>query len=266
VLLGIGMGLFTPPNNSAIMGSAPKEKLGVAGGVLNMTRSLGLIFGVNISGVIFTSLEHRYLMEKGYTNVQHIFSNSGIPVPIKDNAFMHGFLMVIMVLLVINVLSAFLSAAGRAKKVAIIDHEASGTVVISSGFFNGFSQEAKGLALFVMLLLFTGFVGAIASSRLRSEGPLMPETVQTSAIYADKCPPGQGQALQDAKKLALAYYATKYHDTDVSVDVRPIGHHMEADISKNGVLIKELTLRGNTITEHRSGVRDWVFELLNNVS
>jgi hypothetical protein len=179
---------------------------------------------------------------------------------------MHGFLMVIMVLLVINVLSAFLSAAGRAIKVAIIDHEASGTVVISSGFFNGFSQEAKGLALFVMLLLFTGFVGAIASSRLRSEGPLMPETVQTSAIYADKCPPGQGQALQDAKKLALAYYATKYHDTDVSVDVRPIGHHMEADISKNGVLIKELTLRGNTITEHRSGVRDWVFELLNNVS
>jgi EmrB/QacA subfamily drug resistance transporter len=120
VLLGIGMGLFTPPNNSAIMGSAPKEKLGVAGGVLNMMRSLGLIFGVDISGVIFTSLEHRYLMEKGYTNVQHIFSNSGIPVSVKDNAFMHGFLIVIGVLLTLNLLSAFFSATNKAE----IDAEA----------------------------------------------------------------------------------------------------------------------------------------------
>jgi hypothetical protein len=206
------------------------------------------------------------LTEKGYTNVHHVFSNSGIPVPVKDSAFMHGFLMVIMVLLVINVLSAFLSAAGRGRRVAIIDHEASGTVVISSGFFNGFSQETKGLALFIMLLLFTGFIGAFASSRLRSEGPLLPETVQTSTVYTEKCSPGQGQAILDAKKLALSYYAKKYNDTAISVDVRPVGNHMEADISKDGVLIKELTLRGNTITEHRSGVRDWVFELLNNVS
>ena len=135
VFLGIGMGLFTPSNNSAIMGSAPQDKLGVAGGVLNMTRSLGLIFGVNISGVIFTTLEHGYLTEKGYPNAQHVFSNSTIPMPVKANAFMHGFLVVIGVLLAINVLSAFLSAAGRVKTAAIIDHEATGTVVISSGFF-----------------------------------------------------------------------------------------------------------------------------------
>ncbi len=113
ILLGIGMGLFTPPNNSAIMGSAPKEKLGVAGGVLNMMRSLGLIFGVDISGVIFTSLEHRYLTDKGYTNVQHVFSNNNIPVPVKDSAFMHGFLVVIGVLLSLNLLSALFSAANK---------------------------------------------------------------------------------------------------------------------------------------------------------
>jgi hypothetical protein len=83
-------------------------------------RSLGLIFGVDISGVIFTSLEHRYLMEKGYTNVQHIFSNSGIPVSVKDNAFMHGFLIVIGVLLTLNLLSAFFSATNKAE----IDAEA----------------------------------------------------------------------------------------------------------------------------------------------
>jgi EmrB/QacA subfamily drug resistance transporter len=51
-LLGIGLGLFTPPNNSAIMGSAPANRLGVAGGILNMTRSLGTSLGVAATGAV----------------------------------------------------------------------------------------------------------------------------------------------------------------------------------------------------------------------
>ena len=39
--LGIGMGLFQSPNNSAIMGSVPAENSGVAGGLLSLTRVLG---------------------------------------------------------------------------------------------------------------------------------------------------------------------------------------------------------------------------------
>jgi EmrB/QacA subfamily drug resistance transporter len=118
VLLGVGMGMFTPPNNSAIMGAAPREKLGLAGGVLNMMRSLGLIFGVDISGVIFTTLEHKYLADKGYANVQHIFQNSSIPLATKDHAFMRGFIVVIGVLMVINVIAAFLSTAKRESRQA----------------------------------------------------------------------------------------------------------------------------------------------------
>ncbi len=48
--LGGGLGLFTPANNSAIMGSAPLGRLGVAGGVLNMMRSLGTSLGVAFAG------------------------------------------------------------------------------------------------------------------------------------------------------------------------------------------------------------------------
>ncbi|MCL5023775.1 MAG: MFS transporter [Nitrospirae bacterium] len=118
ILLGVGMGLFTPPNNSAIMGAAPKEKLGVAGGILNMMRSLGLIFGVDISGVIFTTLEHKYLADKGYANVQHIFHDSRIPLAMKDHAFMRGFLVVIGVLMVLNVVAAFLSTAKKERGAA----------------------------------------------------------------------------------------------------------------------------------------------------
>jgi MFS family permease len=51
-LLGVGLGLFTPPNNSAIMGTAPSNRLGVAGGILNMTRSLGTSLGIALTGAL----------------------------------------------------------------------------------------------------------------------------------------------------------------------------------------------------------------------
>lgn len=54
-VLGLGLGLFTPPNNSAIMGSAPSHRLGIAGGILNMTRSLGTSLGVAATGLVLSS-------------------------------------------------------------------------------------------------------------------------------------------------------------------------------------------------------------------
>lgn len=52
-LVGVGLGLFTPPNNAAIMGSAPREQSGVASGVLNMTRGLGTSLGLALTGLVF---------------------------------------------------------------------------------------------------------------------------------------------------------------------------------------------------------------------
>jgi EmrB/QacA subfamily drug resistance transporter len=52
-LVGIGMGTFTPPNNSSVMGSAPSERLGVAGGILNMARTLGMGVGVTFGGMFY---------------------------------------------------------------------------------------------------------------------------------------------------------------------------------------------------------------------
>ena len=119
ILLGMGMGFFTPPNNSAIMGAAPKDKLSVAGALLNMMRSLGLIFGVDISGLIFSGLEHKYVAERGYGSMPHIF-RSNMPVPVKVNAFMKGFLVVLMTLIALNLFSAVLSVMRNEK----IDKEA----------------------------------------------------------------------------------------------------------------------------------------------
>ncbi len=55
-MMGFGMGLFTAPNNSTIMGMSPPGKLSLVGGFLNMMRSLGLIFGVSISTFLLESV------------------------------------------------------------------------------------------------------------------------------------------------------------------------------------------------------------------
>jgi MFS family permease len=52
VLLGAGVGFFTPANNSAIMASAPAHRRGVAAGLLNMTRGLGTSLGVAGTGAV----------------------------------------------------------------------------------------------------------------------------------------------------------------------------------------------------------------------
>lgn len=54
--LGLGMGMFQSPNNSAIMGSAPRERLGVASGLMSLSRTLGSTTGVPLMGTLFTTL------------------------------------------------------------------------------------------------------------------------------------------------------------------------------------------------------------------
>ncbi|WP_274433792.1 MFS transporter [Alicyclobacillus sp. ALC3] len=51
--IGAGLGFFTPPNNSSVMGSAPKSSLGVVGGLLNMSRTMGMSIGVTLGGLSY---------------------------------------------------------------------------------------------------------------------------------------------------------------------------------------------------------------------
>ena len=47
---GAGVGIFQSPNNSAIMGSVPREKLGIASGLLAITRNMGQTTGIALLG------------------------------------------------------------------------------------------------------------------------------------------------------------------------------------------------------------------------
>jgi EmrB/QacA subfamily drug resistance transporter len=55
IVVGIGIGLFQTPNNSAIMGAVPRNKSGVASGMLATMRNIGMVLGVAISGAVFSS-------------------------------------------------------------------------------------------------------------------------------------------------------------------------------------------------------------------
>jgi EmrB/QacA subfamily drug resistance transporter len=53
--IGIGMGVFQSPNNSAIMGAVTRERLGIASGLLSVTRVLGQTTGIAVLGALWAS-------------------------------------------------------------------------------------------------------------------------------------------------------------------------------------------------------------------
>lgn len=53
--VGLGMGIFQSPNNSAIMGVAPKGRLGIVSGMLAVNRTLGQTTGIAILGAIWAA-------------------------------------------------------------------------------------------------------------------------------------------------------------------------------------------------------------------
>jgi EmrB/QacA subfamily drug resistance transporter len=54
-LAGLGTGMFISPNTSALMGDAPRNRQGIAAGVLAISRNVGMVLGVGIAGAILTS-------------------------------------------------------------------------------------------------------------------------------------------------------------------------------------------------------------------
>jgi EmrB/QacA subfamily drug resistance transporter len=52
VVFGVGTGVFQSPNNSAVMGSSPREHLGVVSSLLGTTRTVGMTLGVAAAGAV----------------------------------------------------------------------------------------------------------------------------------------------------------------------------------------------------------------------
>jgi EmrB/QacA subfamily drug resistance transporter len=105
----LGVGMFQSPNNSAIMGAAPKERLGIASGLLSFSRILGQMVGVPLVGALFSLVTMK--------NAPLALNFDVINAPLEALVFgMQTTFRVIAVLLIASVVAAaFLSWQSRQK-------------------------------------------------------------------------------------------------------------------------------------------------------
>ena len=71
--VGFGTGCFVVPNNSTLMGSAPKNRQGIAAGVMATARYIGMILGVGISGAIFTTFIRVHTQAAFFSGIHYSF-------------------------------------------------------------------------------------------------------------------------------------------------------------------------------------------------
>jgi MFS family permease len=62
-LVGVGTAIFLAPNNSAIVGSVPKEMLALASGVAITTRQVGSSSGIAIAGALYGSYQSYHIIQ-----------------------------------------------------------------------------------------------------------------------------------------------------------------------------------------------------------
>ena len=60
LLAGIGSSIFLPPNNSVVMGSVPRERLGMASAVIPVVRHVGMSLGITLIGTLYSIRENAH--------------------------------------------------------------------------------------------------------------------------------------------------------------------------------------------------------------
>ena len=55
ILLGVGTAVFNSPNNSSVLGSVPRNKLGLTGGMMSSIRNIGMMTGTAVAASLFAA-------------------------------------------------------------------------------------------------------------------------------------------------------------------------------------------------------------------
>lgn len=73
ILTGFGTGVFISPNTSALLGSAPKSRQGIASGIQAAARNVGMVLGIGIVGAIFTTNISQGITNSFYKGIDSAF-------------------------------------------------------------------------------------------------------------------------------------------------------------------------------------------------
>jgi MFS family permease len=97
--MSIGNGLFQSPNNSLIMSTVPRDKLGVAGSINGLVRNLGMVCGIALST---TLLYNRMSYKIGHHVTDYVVG--------RNDAFVYGMKTVYIAAAAICMLGAILTS------------------------------------------------------------------------------------------------------------------------------------------------------------
>lgn len=98
-LMSMGSGLFQSPNNSLVMSTVPRSKLGIAGSVNALVRNLGMVFGIALST---TLLYNRMSSKIGHTVTDYVVG--------RNDAFIYGMKTVYITACAISMVGVILTA------------------------------------------------------------------------------------------------------------------------------------------------------------
>ena len=112
LLLGVGMGLFSSPNTSAVMGCVQKKDLGVASGMLSTMRTTGQSFSLAVVGAVMATVASTSI-------ISSLFSGTDTSqIEVEAAAFVQGMSAAFMVCAAIAATGAVFSfARGAARPV-----------------------------------------------------------------------------------------------------------------------------------------------------
>jgi len=97
--MSIGNGLFQSPNNSLVMSTVPKDKLGIAGSVNALVRNLGMVCGIALST---TLLYNRMSYKIGHHVTDYVVG--------RNDAFIYGMRVVYITAAAICMIGAILTS------------------------------------------------------------------------------------------------------------------------------------------------------------
>jgi MFS family permease len=98
----LGTGMFQSPNQSAVMGVVPPERLGIASGLLSLSRTLGQTIGLSLIGVLFSLLTMTRTQDQLNINV------TNAPIEALVFGVQMSFRLVSLIMMAAAILAAFL--------------------------------------------------------------------------------------------------------------------------------------------------------------
>ncbi|MEQ1832069.1 MAG: MFS transporter [Candidatus Eisenbacteria bacterium] len=108
VLIGVGQGLFSVPNASALLSLVPPARLGLASGLQGTTRSLGIAAGVAFTGALATARYHAHA---------HAELHLGAPGGLDRGAFVRATHETFLALTLVALFATWMAWRVRAKRV-----------------------------------------------------------------------------------------------------------------------------------------------------